>query len=462
MLRRVPAAVREGLSTFMPPPDADSAPDFLLRPFRDGTHVNSPPVARHDPPGEGRVRSVLQSRNGEDEGTTALSRNHLRIRRDLIRARSAPRPFALVLLVLVVAVAIGVLLVTWKSVEDRLFPAPDEGMEYLLLTLRTVVIAGIACGIVYADSRRRRRAVEGTADRLAGLLEVYMADPVASGSFESRGLRHGRGGRETDPAAPVVPGATVDPRAMGDGLDDMMSLLRDESRQTEQLRARIVEREKVFSLGQLASGIAHEVGNPLSSISSVLQVLQRGGVDEKTAKQFTVIESHIERIHATVRQLAKLARRDDARWALVDVGRALEEAVQLASFDERSKGVEMVYEPSADLPCLRAIPGELDQVLLNLLLNALDAMPGGGTLTVRARRAGKSLLLKIRDTGVGIPPDVGQRVFQPYFTTKDPGRGTGMGLAVSYAIIRRLGGTIEYDSTVGKGTVFTVILPVQG
>jgi signal transduction histidine kinase len=106
------------------------------------------------------------------------------------------------------------------------------------------------------------------------------------------------------------------------------------------------------------------------------------------------------------------------------------------------------------------LPGQLQQVFINLSLNALDAMPDGGTLTIRADRKRKAILVSVRDTGEGIPPAVGRRIFEPFFTTKQPGQGTGLGLAVSYGVVQKHGGAIDFQSSVGGGTLFTVELPV--
>jgi two-component system NtrC family sensor kinase len=117
-------------------------------------------------------------------------------------------------------------------------------------------------------------------------------------------------------------------------------------------------------------------------------------------------------------------------------------------------------EPEGSLPATWAIPGQLEQVFINLSLNALDAMPEGGTLTVRSHQENGRIEVRIEDTGAGIPPEIGRRVFEPFFTTKEPGRGTGLGLSVSYGIVQKHRGTIDLESTVNRGTVFTVRLPV--
>ncbi|MEW6071256.1 MAG: ATP-binding protein [Planctomycetota bacterium] len=390
------------------------------------------------------------------------------------------------------------LLVGWNVLESWLFPSPSVGLHHFLLTVQAGLVTAAACLVVYGLMRRHQRELSRTVRRLAELLEGYMADPGTAGRFENHHRRHCRqvlrcddedcpmydrpaercwqgialGRSRQDRLPPAVEiarchecevfrqSAPDELSALGEDINNLFFLLRAEARETERLRAEMVEREKKVSIGELASGLAHEIGNPLSSISSVVQVLKRAGIDSGTSEQLDLIERHIRRISDTVHQVAKLSHPGDEQWALIDVRQALVETVRLVSFDERSRDVEIVFDPTASLPRSYGLPGQIEQVFLNLALNALDAMPGGGTLTVDARHAEDQIVVRFRDTGMGIPPQTGQRVFDPFFTTKEPGRGTGLGLAVSYTIVEKLGGTIEYDSTEGGGTVFTVRLPV--
>ncbi len=393
---------------------------------------------------------------------------------------------------------IAVLFVGWEVAERRLFPTKSIGFSHFLLTLRALVITALACGLVYVLMARQQRQLSRTAEQVAGLLETYMADPNTLARFENPHLLHCRevldcgdsdcplydspGERcwqamalGCDGGGAVHPGMEIEKchecatfrlscpdelTQLGETCNNLLFLLKAEARRVERMRSHMVEREKMFSIGQLASGLAHEVVNPLASISSIVQMLRRSGATADTEDQLALIETHIQRITSTLRQLVELSREGDERWAAIDVGQALEETVLLVSFDPRARNVDVQLEPLPSLPTTYGIPGQLQQVFINLCLNALDAMPDGGALTIEARDTRGGLAVQIRDTGCGIPSGVGRRIFDPFFTTKEPGCGTGLGLAVSNSIVQKLNGTIEYQSTEGVGTVFTVVLPI--
>ena len=247
---------------------------------------------------------------------------------------------------------------------------------------------------------------------------------------------------------------------LGESFNNLMFLLEEEAARVGQMRAQMVEKEKMVAVGQIAAGIAHEVCNPLSSISSTVQMLKRRGADRVAMDQLDLIGTHIQRISTTVRQLVSLARPVSEQWERVDLGDTLSEAVRLIAFERRARHVEIRYESPRSLPPTYALRGQLQQVFLNLLLNALDAMPEGGKLSVRAEHRSRRIIAEVEDTGCGIAPETGRRVFEPFFTTKEPGQGTGLGLAVSYGIVQKHGGSIDFHSIVGEGTVFTVQLPV--
>ena len=393
---------------------------------------------------------------------------------------------------------IAVLFVGWEVVERRLFPTRSIGFSHFFLTLRALVITALACGMVYLLMYRQQRRLSMTAEQVAGLLETYMADPNTLARFENPHLLHCREAVDCgDPDCPMYdsPGGRCwQVMALGSGGDgdalpsmeiekchecatfrrscpdklvqlgetcnNLLFLLKVEARRMERMRSQMVEREKIFSIGQLASGVAHEVVNPLSSISSIVQMLKRSGATADTDEQLALIETHIQRITGTLRQLEGLARRGDEGWAVIDVSQALEETVLLLSFDPRARNVDVHLEPLPPLPTTHGIPGQLQQVFINLSLNALDAMPDGGALTLGAQNTRGGLAIQIKDTGCGVPSGAGRRIFDPFFTTKEPGCGTGLGLAVSNSIVQKLNGTIEYQSTEGVGTVFTVVLPI--
>jgi signal transduction histidine kinase len=365
--------------------------------------------------------------------------------------------------------------------------------------VRAAVVTAAASTIVYVLMRRPQRRLSATAEQLNRFLESRQTNLSGSERFENPHRVHcrdvldcsrsdcplydapeercwqlkalSRATREHDAPAMEIEechACEVYRRCcpdklteLGESFNNLMFLLDEEARQVGRMRAKMLEKEKMVAIGQIASGIAHEVGNPLSSISSIVQMLKRNGLGEPTAKQLDLIETHIQRISAIVRQLVGLARPGVDRWELVDIGQILQEAVQLVAFDRRARNIEIDFVPPARLPRTYGLRGQLAQVFINLLLNALDAMPEGGTLVLRAEARRREIIIRVRDTGSGIPPETGRRIFEPFYTTKEPGRGTGLGLAVSFGVIQKHGGTIDFSSPPGGGTVFTVEIPVS-
>ncbi len=393
---------------------------------------------------------------------------------------------------------LAVLFVGWEVLERHLFPDLSVGMRHFLLTVRAAIVTAAGSAIVFIVMRRQQQRLSATAGQLTRVLESWQGRTASPVSFENPHLVHCRSVldcRRVDCPGFDSPhercwqivalaradrgngshpiefqrcvGCEVYRRScpdklteLGEAFNNLMFLLEAEARQVGRMRAQLVEKEKMVALGQIAAGVAHEVGNPLSSISSIVQMLKRNPSKVLMPEQLDLIETHIQRISGTVRQLVTMSRPGADRWELVDVGRTLEEAVRLISFDRRARKVDIDFEPPSSLPRTYALRGQLQQVFINLSLNALDAMPAGGQLGIRAQKRRGNIVVRVEDTGCGIAPEVGRRVFEPFFTTKDPGRGTGLGLSVSYGIIQTHGGRIDFVSTVGKGTVFTVQLPI--
>ena len=400
------------------------------------------------------------------------------------------------------AVVLGVfsvLFVGLDVLERRLFPGSvPTWLHHSLLTSWAAVMTFGTGSAVYLFMRWHQRDLSATAAQLTRLLESYRANPSAPGRFENPNLRRCRDVLECDShdcpmydlpdercwqvmalaradadhLPPLVeierchecdvyrlscPNRLIE---LGESFNNVMFLLEQDARQLSRIRAQMVEKEKMVAVGQMASGIAHEVGNPLSSISSIVQMLRRTGAAGTMRERLDLIETHIQRISAIVRQVVSLARPTREHWELLDVADPLIEAVSLVEFDRRARNVTVDFVRPEDLARTYGLRGQLQQVFLNLAINALDAMPDGGTLTIGARPTRDAVVVRIRDTGCGIAEQAGRRIFEPFFTTKDPGHGTGLGLAVSYGIVQKHGGRIEYQSEVGKGTEFIVEIPI--
>lgn len=235
---------------------------------------------------------------------------------------------------------------------------------------------------------------------------------------------------------------------------------------TEEKRwfSRLAESDRLASLGRLAAGVAHEINNPLTLVSGYAELLRDGVTDPALREQAAVIVEEVERIAGIVRNLLTFARQQRATVSPCDVNAILGRLVTLTASQFQKGRVEEVLECETGLPCVAANPAELEQVFLNLMINALEAMPGGGRLTVRTRSLAVGgvpwVEVSFTDTGCGIREEHLDRIFEPFFTTKEVGKGTGLGLSVSYGIVRKYGGTIEVSSEEGKGSEFVVRLPV--
>jgi signal transduction histidine kinase len=241
----------------------------------------------------------------------------------------------------------------------------------------------------------------------------------------------------------------------------------------ERLRAlneHLIRTEKLAAAGTLAAGVAHEVNNPLASISSLIQILQAHAPAEpddarahETREMLRLIQTQIARITQVLRGMTDFARARPPARAPLDVRRALEASLRLASFDKAFKRLRVMTDFDAAAPLVSADADQLQQVFLNLLLNARDAMPDGGDirLTTRYDQTTRELSVEIADTGPGIAPEHRAHVFDPFYTTKPAGAGTGLGLAVCYGIVTAHGGRIELAPANGRGTCVRVTLPAS-
>jgi Na+/proline symporter/signal transduction histidine kinase len=217
---------------------------------------------------------------------------------------------------------------------------------------------------------------------------------------------------------------------------------------------------KHASVGKLAAGVAHEIGNPLASISSLVQELQTEDVSSFTKDSLTTINEHVHRIARIVRSLGDFARLYPRQKVATSPADILENTLNLVRYDKNFRKIEIRTDIQATPP-LTIDPDQIQQVFLNLILNARDAMPNGGILDISVKHVDGHVLMLFSDTGCGIDPEVRDKVFDPFFSTKGPAKGTGLGLSICYSIIKDHGGTIEIDSEKDKGTRFTIKIPVE-
>lgn len=227
----------------------------------------------------------------------------------------------------------------------------------------------------------------------------------------------------------------------------------------------LVESHKLRAVGELTAGVAHELNNPLNNIILTSEVLREGFrdlSDEELEDIANDLTEQGERAQRVVKNLLDFARESETRTDYLQIGTLVDETVRLAKNQLKLSKVTMEVRIEDNLPPIYGDSELLKQVLLNLLLNALDAMPDGGILTIEvvAEKEIGLVAIRIRDTGVGIPPHIIGSIFNPFFTTKPTGKGTGLGLAVSRGIIEKHGGNIEVKSEPGNGATFTVHLPI--
>lgn len=233
---------------------------------------------------------------------------------------------------------------------------------------------------------------------------------------------------------------------------------------TEQrkLQVRLVHQEKMANFGLLAASFAHDLGNPLSSIEAQLQIVDERSLGEENAEVVATVRQEVTRLRRLLREMVDFARRRRDEASLVSVQSAVEDTLRLIRHDSRLRNVRVETEFDRETPPVFVVEDHLMQVVLNLLLNALDAMPDGGTLRLEVAPAGGSVVLRVHDTGHGMDHAVLARCLEPLFTTKAEGRGTGLGLAIARDIVRAAGGEVELHSTAGRGTTAIVTLPAVG
>lgn len=278
-------------------------------------------------------------------------------------------------------------------------------------------------------------------------------------------------GRQPDTLA-ALPGE--DFHKMVNAINLVANRLAEANEEEQRLQEQLRHRERLAFLGELAATVAHEINNPLDGIQNCARILRRSGADpDRTAQMLDLIDSGLNRIDLIVRRLMTLAREHVIRPVTVDV-RAVIESSLAAAQQRLESGNVAVRKQITDAPTLtQADPQLLEQVFVNIILNAVDSMPENGLLEIQVRRAAwnppnperdcseEAVYVEFRDNGSGIPPDVQPHIFEPFYTTKSGGRGTGLGLAIASRIIDAHSGAIQVTSEPGGGTCFTVQIPAR-
>jgi two-component system NtrC family sensor kinase len=242
----------------------------------------------------------------------------------------------------------------------------------------------------------------------------------------------------------------------------MLERIGENEKERERTQRNLFLTEKMVAIGKLTAGMAHEINNPLGGILNCIYHFKKGiPSPERQREYLDLMEDGIKRIQKTVTNLLEYARNPHSERSSLEVGPLIEKALSLVDYQIRKNGISIERDISSNIPPIYADRDQMGQVLVNILLNAIQAMEQGGILTVNARNIAEKLLITVSDTGGGIPDDVLPSVFDPFFTTKGEGKGTGLGLWISQGMIERHGGTIQVLSKEAKGTTVEIQLPMQ-
>ena len=245
--------------------------------------------------------------------------------------------------------------------------------------------------------------------------------------------------------------------------------LRQADTKMNELNAQLVQSDKLAALGKMAAGVAHEINNPLAVILQKTGWMEDLLAEEefqasKNFEEFTTsirkIEEHVERARKVVHGMLGYARKMEPRQEEVNINEILKQTIELLGNYARTNNIAIRTELAPDLPIIASDGAQLQQVFFNLISNAVDAIGKDGLIQVQSQWADSSIAVKIIDNGPGIPKESQKRIFDPFFTSKHVGKGTGLGLWVSYNIIEKMGGTISLNSDVGNGATFIVEIPV--
>src|SRR3989339_306045 len=241
----------------------------------------------------------------------------------------------------------------------------------------------------------------------------------------------------------------------------IVCVLRD-LREIKTLQSQVVQSEKMAAVGQLAGGVAHEINNPLGGVLGFAQVIARNVKEgDNLYVPLKSIEREAIRCKNLVGDLLTFSRSDKSVMASIDLNSAIRSALSLVEARTKTQNIEIVRSFEENLPKFTANSNQVQQVIINLCNNAIDAMPDGGKIAVKTKKLEREVEITISDTGSGIPEEVRRHLFEPFFTTKEVGKGTGLGLSLVYEIIKKHNGTVEVESELNEGTTFRIRLPIE-
>jgi signal transduction histidine kinase/ActR/RegA family two-component response regulator len=331
------------------------------------------------------------------------------------------------------------------------------------------VLDSMPQAVIVLDERLRALRSNGAARELLGPLGLALdGDWAAQLDRLGLGREAVHGSSELELPGERALSATISPWADAEGSRGLVLVLVDRT-ESRRLERRLAQSEKMSSLGQLISGTAHELNNPLTSVLGYAQLLAASELaagDPEIGRRLSVLRRDAERCQRIVQNLLAFARRRPPERKPVSINQVLESTIALVAYALRVEGVSVTTELDPTVPAIEGDAHELQQAVLNLLTNAKDALAGRdepGTIVVRSRVSGAEVLVDVEDNGPGIPPEIVSRVFDPFFTTKPEGRGTGLGLALVYGAVTSHGGTVEVlPPRDARGATLRIRLPASG
>jgi signal transduction histidine kinase len=339
------------------------------------------------------------------------------------------------------------------ELADPLDRAQDYILNSVMAAAATVFTLVSLCAVIawVVGARMIAIPIQSLITRARGVAEGNLSNRVeVAGSDELRAL-------------------AIEMNGMCDRLEDASERASAEAAAREMTTQQLRHADRLATVGSLASNMAHELGTPINVVEGHAQLIRERGVDAKTAGHVRLIEEQCARMTSIIRQWLDFGRRGRKGDDSCVVEPVIKSSLQMIQPMAKASGVEMSFVETRETHSAAISEGELQQVILNLAVNAVQAMPDGGVLSIGVSSAPQGrlsttdrasfVLVRISDTGIGLAPDVAERIFEPFFTTKDPGRGTGLGLSIANGIVQECGGKIEVTSQSSPGTTFHVCLP---
>mgnify|MGYP001824605626 CR=1 FL=1 len=293
---------------------------------------------------------------------------------------------------------------------------------------------------------------------VAGILSTGIVRPVRDLARASQDLAQGR----MDACVEVNPEAAGELVELTETFNSMVRSIAERDERLQESARKITESKKLATLGQLAAGIAHEINNPLGGIVMYAHMLKDDLLKAENRENVHKIAREADRCKTIVKGLLDFARQTKPERTESNINHVLNEVIALLEQQHIFRNISIVKDESKSIPLVEIDVGQIQEVFMNLILNAAQAMDGSGTLTTITRLVNDatSVEIEIRDTGPGIPSDKLDKIFEPFYTTKEIGQGTGLGLSIAYGVVERHHGSIRVESEIGKGTTFFVRLPV--